>query len=78
MKQLLRTGWAKKAILLAFVVGLVSPSALAYQVSPVETSTVAQVAPQVLNFTVNPNSDGATLSFSLNTPAKTTVWAKRF
>ncbi|MGL5831039.1 MAG: FlgD immunoglobulin-like domain containing protein [Candidatus Altimarinota bacterium] len=87
MKQLLRTGWAKKAILLAFVVGLVSPSALAYQVSPVETSggyqvspvetsQVAQVAPQVLNFNVNPTSTGATLSFSLNVPAKTTVWLK--
>lgn len=98
MKNLLRHGLAKKVIAFAFLVGIVSPSALAYQdggfptgLVPVNPSGVAQlvpvapvgigqlvaaVAPTVQNLNVTTSTGSATVSFSLNTNATTTVWIK--
>jgi flagellar hook assembly protein FlgD len=90
MKNLLRNSLAKKVILFAFVIGLVSPSAMAYRdggypigTSPVsprgpvdEGRLVAAVAPSVQNLNVTTTTGSATVSFSLNTSATTTVWIK--
>ncbi|MCC6643201.1 S-layer homology domain-containing protein, partial [Candidatus Peregrinibacteria bacterium] len=92
MKNFLRNGIAKKLVLFAFVMGMVSTSAMAaYQVSPVgtisqtgyqvtnpvvSTETVAAVAPVVSNLSVTPSTGSATVSFSINTTAYTTVWIK--
>lgn len=77
MKNLLQSGLAKKVLLFAFIVGVVSPSAMAYQFGGTpDTSTVAAVAPVVQNLTVVPATGSATISFSVNTNATTTVWVK--
>lgn len=77
MKNLLQSGLAKKVLLFAFVVGLVSPSAMAYQFGGTpDTSTVAATAPVIQNLTVTPSTGSATVSFNLNTNATSTVWVK--
>lgn len=91
MKNFLREGLAKKVILFAFIIGLVSPSAMAYRdggypagTSPIdqgvrpssEASLVAAVAPSVQNLNVSSSNGSATVTFSLNTNANTTVWIK--
>jgi flagellar hook assembly protein FlgD len=90
MKNFLREGLAKKVILFAFIVGLVSPAALAYTdggyplgTSPIRSNElvsgaqlVAAVAPSVQNLNVSTATGSATVSFSLNTNATTTVWIK--
>ncbi|MBD3270066.1 hypothetical protein GF376_00910 [Candidatus Peregrinibacteria bacterium] len=86
MKNLLRSGWAKKAILFAFIVGVVSPSALAQVGSGTYTGSglnaTAAVAPQIQNLQISPsgvydpNDGNLTVSFELNTTAKTSVWIK--
>lgn len=90
MKNILRQSLAKKMILFAFIIGLVSPSAMAYQDGgyPLGTSPalqfepvgkgqlVAAVAPSVQNLNVSPTTGNASVSFSLNTQATTTVWIK--
>lgn len=78
MKNFLRQGFAKRAILFAFLIGIVSPSAMAYVDGgyPAGTSPVAAVAPSVQNLNVSTASGSATVSFSLNTNATTTVWIK--
>ena len=90
MKNILRQSLAKKLILFAFIIGLVSPSAMAYQdggfplgTSPVlpvgpneNVQLVAAVAPSVQNLNVSTTTGNASVSFSLNTNATTTVWIK--
>lgn len=90
MKNILRQSLAKKVILFAFIIGLVSPSAMAYQdggyplgTSPVQDlgpvqqgQLVAAVAPSVQNLNVSTTTGNANVSFSLNTAATTTVWIK--
>lgn len=86
MKNLLRQGLAKKVIAFAFLIGVVSPSALAYQgggfptglvsVNPSVSQLVAAVAPAIQNLNVTSTTGSATVSFSLNTTATTTVWIK--
>jgi hypothetical protein len=86
MNYILRQGLAKKVVLFAFLIGIVSPSAMAYVsigypvgttpiVKPI-TSYVAAVAPVVQSLSVTPVIGSATVSFSLNTNATTTVWIK--
>ncbi len=110
MKKLLSSGLARKAMIFAFVIGMLSPSALAYyqttpvvqggsqfsginsetSVLPINTGTnistitsnfVAAIAPKVQSLLVNPDSynpanGNATISFTLDTNANTTVWIK--
>ena len=90
MKNFLRQSLAKKVILFAFIIGLVSPSAMAYTDGgyPIGTSPVgviqpvgigqlvAVVAPSVQNLNVSTATGSATVSFSLNTSATATVWIK--
>lgn len=90
MQNFLRHSLAKKVILFAFIIGLVSPSAMAYrdggyplgtspvrEITPVENGRlVAAVAPSVQNLNVTTATGSATVSFSLNTSATTTVWIK--
>lgn len=85
MKNLFRNSLANKLILTAFVMGLVSTSAMAaYQIGPVgsfdtgvtTTTQVAAVAPTISNLNVTPSTGSASISFSLNTTAYTTIWIK--
>ena len=98
MKNLLRNSLAKKLILTAFVMGLVSTSAMAaYQIGPVgsvssikpvispaalatlaptTSAQVSAVAPIVSNLNVTPSTGSASIAFSLNTTAYTTIWIK--
>ncbi len=81
MKNTLRQGFAKKAILFAFLIGAVMPSALAYvdggyPLGTAPADQVAAVSPSVQNLNVTTATGSATVSFSLNTNATTTVWIK--
>lgn len=85
MKNLFRNSLANKLILSAFVMGLVSTSAMAaYQIGPVGSinpgittvTQVAAVAPAISNLNVTPSTGSASISFSLNTTAYTTIWIK--
>lgn len=85
MKNLFRNSLANKLILTAFVMGLVSTSAMAaYQIGPVgsfdagvtTTTQVAAVAPTVSSLNVTPSTGSASIAFSLNTTAYTTIWIK--
>ncbi len=91
MKNFLREGLAKKVILFALILGIVSPSAMAHRdggypagTSPItdgarpvaEASLVAAVAPSVQNLNVSTSTGSASVSFTLNTYANTTVWIK--
>jgi flagellar hook assembly protein FlgD len=71
MKNPLRQSLAKKVIAFAFLIGVVSPSALASQ-----PLLVAAVAPVIQSLNVSTSTGSATVSFSLNTTATTTVWIK--
>ncbi len=86
MNNLLRSGFAKKVLAFAFILGLVSPSALAYtslsplagvvKLNPSVLNLVAEVAPVIQNLNVTSTTGNAAISFTLNTTATTTVWIK--
>ena len=79
MTNFFRQSFAKKAIMFAFLVGIISPSAMAYVDGGYPagtTSLVAAIAPIVQNLNVSTSTNSASISFSLNTAATATVWVK--
>jgi hypothetical protein len=67
MTNFLRQSFAKKAIMFAFLVGIISPSAMAYVDGGYPagtTSLVAAIAPIVQNLNVSTSTNSASISFS--------------
>ncbi len=80
MKNLLSSGLAKRVILFALIVGLVSPSAIAFTdqdgIYYQDDGLVAAIAPIVQDLHVTTNNQVANVNFSLNTEANTTIFVK--